>query len=171
MCARWFIAKRYANRDADFGSFCAFRANLTHKIDVSKPSEHFLKAWSFAGRDLSSQGQGALRWIRDHLHPPLVDHLSFRIGNQIFCVLLDVTGESGKRSLSKHEEDRLVAFSRLHGVVAPRARRVIAALHLVVTRCRPGVKIFCRTQISSSKTLMKQQREPLSPFAFTVRGA
>ena len=96
MRARWFIAKRYANRGADFGSFCAFRANLTHKIDVSKPSEHFLKAWRFAGRDLSSQGQGALRWIRDHLHPPLVDHLSFRIGNQIFCVLLDVTGEIWK---------------------------------------------------------------------------
>lgn len=90
-----------------------------HPIEQSAPSPAFIEAWSFAGRDLSAQGQGALSWVRDHLHPPLVDHLSFRLGNQILCVLINVA-TGGQRSLSRADEDRLVSFCKLHSLIACR---------------------------------------------------
>jgi hypothetical protein len=101
-----------------------------YPIEQSAPSPAFVEAWRFAGRDLSAQGQGALNWVRDHLHPPLTDHLSFRIGNQIFCILINETG-SGPCSVSRAEEDRLVAFCERHRLIACRydLRRAPDGLH------------------------------------------
>lgn len=90
-----------------------------YPVEQRAPSQAFIEAWSFAGRDLSAQGQGSLHWIRDHLYPPLVDHLSFRIGNQVFCVLINVTSDGG-RSVGRGEEERLSAFCALHRLNACR---------------------------------------------------
>ena len=55
-------------------------------------SPDFAECWQAAGRHLQQQGQGAINWLRAHLHPPMLEHLSFRLGNQLFFVCLGVEG-------------------------------------------------------------------------------
>jgi hypothetical protein len=60
-----------------------------HEIPMNEPSPAFAECWQSAGRHLQQQGQGAINWLRAHLHPPMLEHLSFRLGNQLFFVCLD----------------------------------------------------------------------------------
>jgi hypothetical protein len=65
---------------------------------VGKPqSPEFAKCWIAAGRHLSKFGKEmGIVWLKADLHPPLMEHLSFRLGNQIFFVRLeDVEQELG----------------------------------------------------------------------------
>ena len=81
-----------------------------YKIDAYSISEEFLDAWRFAGENLANQGQGSLSWIRAHLHQPFDDHLSFRVGNQIFSVLVEVENSSMESSLTDREINNQARF-------------------------------------------------------------
>ena len=81
-----------------------------YKIDAYNISEEFLDAWRFAGKNLTNQGQGSLNWIRAHLHQPFDDHLSFRVGNQIFSVLVEVEHSSMESSLTDREINNQARF-------------------------------------------------------------
>lgn len=62
----------------------------------SEPApEEFSRCWRAAGRHLQNCAQGGLQsWLRAHLNPPFLEHLSFRLGNQLFFVRLeDVDGD------------------------------------------------------------------------------
>lgn len=59
------------------------------RIDTFEIPDEFQRAWNASGLHIESQVQGQVSWIRAHLHQPLVDHLSFRLGNQIFAILID----------------------------------------------------------------------------------
>ncbi len=63
-----------------------------HQIPMNEVSPDFAECWQAAGRHLQQQGQGAINWLRAHLHPPMLEHLSFRLGNQLFFVCLDAEG-------------------------------------------------------------------------------
>jgi len=57
-------------------------------------SEEFAKCWQSAGVHLQRQGQGGVSWLKAELSPPFLEHLSFRLGNQLFFVRLeDDSGE------------------------------------------------------------------------------
>ena len=65
-----------------------------YEIEMHEPSEEFAECWSAAGRHLSRQAGGQLHsWLRAHLTPPFLEHLSFRLGNQLFFIRVeDETG-------------------------------------------------------------------------------
>ena len=65
-----------------------------HDIEMAEISEAFSNCWKAAASHLHRQGQGSLNWLRAHLTPPFLEHLSFRIGNQLFFVRVeDVAGQ------------------------------------------------------------------------------
>jgi hypothetical protein len=63
-----------------------------HEIEMSEVSEEFAKCWKAAGIHIQNQAQGGLRsWLKADLNPPFLEHLSFRLGNQLFFVrIIDV---------------------------------------------------------------------------------
>jgi hypothetical protein len=63
-----------------------------YELDMSEISEAFFPCWQAAGIHLSKQVDGGIQsWLRAHPYPPFFEHLSFRLGNQLFFVrVLDV---------------------------------------------------------------------------------
>ena len=59
-------------------------------IEQDDLSEEFLTAWKLAGSHFQKMGQGSTNWIRDNLNKPFVEHLSFRIGNQLFFIFIEI---------------------------------------------------------------------------------
>lgn len=56
-------------------------------IEMQKMSPEFFDCWKAAALYLDKQaGEGELSWLRAHPYPPYLEHLSFRIGNQLFFV-------------------------------------------------------------------------------------
>jgi hypothetical protein len=66
-----------------------------HNIEMQEMSPEFLKCWQAAGMHLDKQVQGGIKtWLRAHPYPPVLEHLSFRLGNQLFFVRVeDVDGK------------------------------------------------------------------------------
>ena len=64
------------------------------EIEMHDVSEEFRLCWVAAGRHLNLQVQGgSLSWLKASLTPPFLEHLSFRIGNQLFYLrIIDVDG-------------------------------------------------------------------------------
>ena len=61
-----------------------------HDIEMHEPTEEFSRCWQAAGRHLLSQTHdGQLSWLRANLTPPFLEHLSFRLGNQLFFIRID----------------------------------------------------------------------------------
>lgn len=75
-----------------------------YRVEQEEPSKDFKEAWSTAGRHIQSQAGTGLSWIRATLDSPLAEHLSFRIGNQMFFVFIEAAElkyELGKQLFSK----------------------------------------------------------------------
>ena len=61
-----------------------------HEIEMHEMSEAFLPCWKAAGIHLSRQVDGGIQsWLRAHPYPPFLEHLSFRLGNQLFFIRVD----------------------------------------------------------------------------------
>lgn len=67
-----------------------------HDINMQAMSPEFFKCWQAAGIYLNKQVQGGIQsWLRAHPYPPFLEHLSFRLGNQLFFVRVeDVDGKA-----------------------------------------------------------------------------
>jgi hypothetical protein len=67
-----------------------------HNIEMQKPSEEFERAWHAAGQHISNHAQGDLKsWLKVDLNPPFLEHLSFRLGNQLFFIRIeDIEGQT-----------------------------------------------------------------------------
>ena len=65
-----------------------------HDIHMAEVTEDFARCWHAAGLRIQNQAQGPIQsWLRAHLNPPFLEHLSFRLGNQLFYLQLeDVDG-------------------------------------------------------------------------------
>lgn len=65
-----------------------------YDIDMERASLEFARCWAAAGRHIETRIQGKMKsWLRSHLNPPFLEHLSFRLGNQLFFVRIeDETG-------------------------------------------------------------------------------
>ena len=62
------------------------------QIPMDTADQAFARCWRSAGLHLQAQGQGSLNaWLRAHLNPPFLEHLSFRLGNQLFFVRIEDT--------------------------------------------------------------------------------
>ena len=60
-----------------------------YDVVQEEPSEDFKRAWQAAGRHLRPLGGDSFSWLRANLNPPMAEHLSFRVGNQIFFVFVE----------------------------------------------------------------------------------
>lgn len=60
-----------------------------YQVHQSSPSEEFRQAWSESGQHIQSQADSGFSWLRASLNQPMAEHLSFRIGNQIFFVFVE----------------------------------------------------------------------------------
>lgn len=61
-----------------------------HEIEMHEMSEAFFPCWKAAGIHLSKQVDGGIQsWLRAHPYPPFLEHLSFRLGNQLFFVRVE----------------------------------------------------------------------------------
>ena len=67
-----------------------------HNIEMHEMTEAFFPCWKAAGLHLSKQVDGGIQsWLRAHPYPPFLEHLSFRLGNQLFFVRIeDVDGKA-----------------------------------------------------------------------------
>ena len=58
-----------------------------YRIPMNEASDEFRECWVAAGKHLVSQvDNGSLKFFRANLTPPILEHLSFILGNQIFFV-------------------------------------------------------------------------------------
>ncbi len=66
-----------------------------HNIHMAEVTDDFAECWKAAGLHIQNQAQGGLKsWLRAHLNPPFLEHLSFRLGNQLFYIRIqDVNDE------------------------------------------------------------------------------
>jgi hypothetical protein len=66
-----------------------------HNVHMAEVSQEFAKCWQSAGIHIQNQAQNALSsWLRSNLTPPFLEHLSFRMGNQLFFIQIeDADGE------------------------------------------------------------------------------
>ena len=70
------------------------KPKATYDIEMHEASEAFRACWQSAGGHLNSCGQGKVVWLRAHLNPPFLEHISFRLGNQLYFVRIeDIDGE------------------------------------------------------------------------------
>ena len=61
-----------------------------YDIEMQEMSSEFLKCWQSAGVHLNNQVQGGIQsWLRAHPYPPFLEHLSFRLGNQLFFIRVE----------------------------------------------------------------------------------
>lgn len=78
-----------------------------YPIDQPPASKEFGDAWLAAASHLVGKGGDAVAWIRTTLEPPLLEHLSFRLGNQlvsVFVVGQGVTGPSSREAFEAFAE-------------------------------------------------------------------
>ncbi len=61
-----------------------------YEIEQGELPKEFTLAWQCAGRHIQKMGQEGVQWLRASLNPPIAEHLSFRLGNQLIFVYVDV---------------------------------------------------------------------------------
>jgi hypothetical protein len=61
-----------------------------YDIEMNEMPEAFFLCWKAAGIHLSKQVDSGIKmWLRAHPYPPFLEHLSFRLGNQLFFVRVE----------------------------------------------------------------------------------
>lgn len=61
-----------------------------HEIETHEIFEAFFPCWKAVRIHLSKQvDSGIQTWLRGHPNPPFLEHLSFRLGNQLFFVRVE----------------------------------------------------------------------------------
>jgi len=65
-----------------------------HAIEMHEVSDEFSRCWQSAAKHLQASAQdGPLSWLKANLTPPFLEHLSFRMGNQLYFIRVeDVDG-------------------------------------------------------------------------------
>ncbi len=95
-----------------------------HDIKMQEMSDEFLKCWQAAGVHLNKQVQGGIQsWLRAHPYPPFLEHLSFRLGNQLFFVRVEDVDckEQGPGSL--HGLHAVAHGNRGHACILPMKKK------------------------------------------------
>jgi hypothetical protein len=68
-----------------------------YNIDMQEMSDEFKNCWASAGNHINQQTDtNILSWLRAHPYPPFLEHLSFRIGNQLFFIRVEDIDEKIK---------------------------------------------------------------------------
>ena len=61
-----------------------------HKIHMAEVTPEFESCWKAAGSHIQRMAGGELMsWLKSTLNPPFLEHLSFRLGNQLFFIHIE----------------------------------------------------------------------------------
>jgi len=61
-----------------------------YDVEMNTASEEFVRCWQAAGRYIQSCTHDAsMNWLKADLNPPFLEHLSFRLGNQLFFIRIE----------------------------------------------------------------------------------
>jgi hypothetical protein len=93
------------------------------EVDMSEPTRAFVACWVSAMKHLDAQVQGGVRtWLKDYPGPPVLEHISFRLGNQLF--FLHLQDADGREHFPGNERGLLhvAARSAGHACVMPMRR-------------------------------------------------
>lgn len=61
-----------------------------HNIHMAEFTEEFANCWNAAGSHIQRMAGGDLMsWLKKTLAPPFLEHLSFRLGNQLFFIQIE----------------------------------------------------------------------------------
>jgi hypothetical protein len=93
-------------------------------IEREQISEAFTQCWTAACGHIKAQVQGPFHnWLRANLHQPLLEHLSFRIGNQLFFVRIEDV--DGRLTVPGHRDGLLRVADRCagHACILPMLKR------------------------------------------------
>jgi len=97
-----------------------------YEIEMNEMSEAFQDCWRAAGTHLNRQVDGGIQaWLRAHPYPPFLEHLSFRLGNQLFFVRIEdvdgrVTGPGNPNGVVT-----AAAAANGHACILPMTRRLV----------------------------------------------
>ncbi len=78
-----------------------------YEVKQEAPSDNFKDAWSAAGQHIDKQADASLNWLRAALNLPMAEHLSFRIGNQVFFVFVEAAEFDYQNSHCKYLFDKV----------------------------------------------------------------
>lgn len=93
------------------------------QIETTPMTAAFFEVWRAAASHLQSQADGHLNWLRADPNPPLLEHPSFRIGNQLFFVrVVDADGRVDGPG-NEHGYREIAAHANGHAVEMPMRRR------------------------------------------------
>lgn len=68
-----------------------------HDIPMAEPSRDFLAMWQAASNHIQSFFQDGLQsWLKVDPRPPFLEHLSFRLGNQVFFIRVEDVDEEAE---------------------------------------------------------------------------
>lgn len=68
-----------------------------HEITMAGPSDDFLAMWKAAGNHIQSFFEDGLQsWLKVDPRPPFLEHLSFRLGNQVFFLRMEDVEEQAE---------------------------------------------------------------------------
>ena len=85
-----------------------------YKIETHDSSPEFFKMWQAAGQHLNNQVDGGIKsWFKAEPTPPWLEHLSFRLGNQLFFVR--VTDVDGTVELPGNDDGHKIAARKSGG--------------------------------------------------------
>lgn len=60
-----------------------------YDIYMEDPTKDYIDVWAAAGKHLTVMAQDSISWIKSDPNPPFLEHLSFRLGNQIFFLRIE----------------------------------------------------------------------------------
>lgn len=95
-----------------------------YDIEMQEMSEEFFKCWQAAGAHLNKQVQGGIQfWLRAHPYPPFLEHLSFRLGNQLFFVRVEDVDLQEQGPGSLHGLHAVAHGNRGHACILPMKKK------------------------------------------------
>ena len=135
-----------------------------YEIEMHEMSEAFHACWAAAGEHLSRQVAGGLRsWLRAHPYPPFLEHLSFRLGNQLFFVRVE--DAEGKVPGPGNPRGAITAAEQAdgHACVMPMKKKFLGGSWVPV---EPGWGLLdARTRRPTNPTmLVTDEKIPMTPW-------
>jgi hypothetical protein len=86
----WMLAGLAGESPVLHALSCTTGGTSMYEIEMQEMSNGFFQCWKAAGVHLGNQVDGGIQsWLRAHPYPPFLEHLSFRLGNQLFFVRIE----------------------------------------------------------------------------------
>jgi hypothetical protein len=97
-----------------------------YDIEMHEMSDDFLECWKAAGIHLDNQVDGGIKhWLRAHPYPPFLEHLSFRLGNQLFFVRVEDADEAIDGPGTLHGLSSVANGTNGHACILPMRRMLV----------------------------------------------